>query len=126
MNNKLTSTKQDINKVSFAPTLKKEDGFLNFRESTIIKIENKIKALDPWPGTYCFINNQRLKIFEIEKLHRNLLPGETSIEHGHLAVGVLDGVVRLSSIQIEGKKICTDTEFLNGLKNKDGPILLNP
>ena len=126
LKNKLNYTKQDINKVSFAPTLKKEDGFLNFKESTIIKIQNQIKALDPWPGTYCFLNTQRLKIFEIEKLHRTLLPGETSIEHGHLAVGVLDGVIRLSGVQIEGKKICTDTELLNGLKNRDGAIILNP
>lgn len=126
LKNKLTLTKQDINMVTFAPTLKKEDGFLNFKESTIIKIQNQIKAFDPWPGTYCFLNAQRLKIFEIEKLQRKLMPGETSIEHGHLAIGVLDGVIRLSSVQVEGKKICSDTELLNGLKNKDGLIILNP
>ncbi|MFA6237176.1 MAG: methionyl-tRNA formyltransferase [Bacteriovorax sp.] len=126
LGNKLTFTKQDPRGVSLAPTLKKEDGFLNFRESSIDKIRNQIRALDPWPGTYCFLNKQRLKVFEIEKLARSLKPGETSIEHGHLAIGALDGVIRLSSVQLEGKKICSDTELLNGLKNKGGEIFLNP
>lgn len=125
-NDKLTFTKQDPAGVSFAPTLKKEDGFLDFKNSDYTKIVNQIRALDPWPGTYCFLNNQRLKVFEIEKLSRTLLPGETSTEHGHLAVGLIGTVIRLKSIQLEGKKICSDTELLNGLKNKGGEIKLNP
>jgi methionyl-tRNA formyltransferase len=126
LKNKLVFTKQDPNSVSFAPTLKKEDGLLNFKDSSIVKIQNQIRALDPWPGTYCFLNNQRLKVFEIEKLQRTLKPGETSIDFGQLAVGTLDGVIRLSSVQLEGKKICNDTQLLNGLKNKGGEITLNP
>lgn len=124
--NNLVFTKQDPAGVSFAPTLKKEDGFLDFKNSDLTKIGNQIRALDPWPGTYCFLNNQRLKVFEIEQLNRKLAPGETSIEHGHLAVGLKDHVVRLMSVQLEGKKICSDTELLNGLKNKGGEIKLNP
>ena len=113
--------------MSFAPTIKKEDGFLNFKESDYKKIRNQIKAFDPWPGTYCFLNNLRLKVFEIEKLPRSLKPGETSIDHGLLSIGLNDGsAIRLSKIQLEGKKVCSDTELLNGLKNKGGEIILNP
>lgn len=126
LQDKLVFTKQNPSGISFAPTLKKEDGLLNFKESSILKLQNQIRALDPWPGTYCFLNNQRLKVFEIEKLPRSLNPGESSTEHGHLAVGTLDGVIRLMSVQLEGKKICSDTELLNGLKNKGGEIILNP
>lgn len=126
LNEKLIFTPQDPAGISFAPTLKKEDGLLNFKESKISTLQNQIRALDPWPGTYCFLNNQRLKVFEIEKLQRTLKPGETSIEHGHLAVGTIDGTIRLASVQLEGKKICSDTELLNGLKNKGGEIILNP
>lgn len=125
-NNQLVYTPQDPAGISFAPTLKKEDGFLNFKESDYKKIYNQIRALDPWPGTYCFLNGQRLKVFKIEKLQRNLAPGATSIDHGHLAVGIKDATIRLVSIQLEGKKVCSDTELLNGLKNKGGEIILNP
>lgn len=122
----LVYTPQDPNGVSFAPTIKKEDGFLNFKESDIKRIKNQIKAFDPWPGTYCFLNSQRLKVFEIEKISRTLRPGETSIEYAQLAVGTKDGAIRLVKVQLEGKKVCSDTELLNGLKNKGGEIVLNP
>ena len=126
LNNQLVYTPQNPAGVSFAPTLKKEDGFLNFKESDYKKIYNQIRALDPWPGTYCFLNGQRLKVFKIEKLQRNLAPGVTSTDHGHLAIGIKDASIRLVSIQLEGKKVCSDTELLNGLKNKGGEIILNP
>ena len=126
LNNKLTFSPQDATQVSFAPTLKKEDGFLNFKESTVVKIQNQIRALNPWPGTYCFLNNQRIKVFEVEPIQRNASPGQTTIEFGQLCVGTSNGAIRLSSVQLEGKKICSDAELLNGLKNKGGEVILNP
>ena len=126
LSNSLVYSHQDPSGISFAPTLKKEDGFLNFKDSDYKKIINQIKALDPWPGTYCYLNNMRLKVFTVEKLQRTLRPGETSIDHGHLAVGIKDGTLRLAKIQLEGKKVCSDTELINGLKNKGGEITLNP
>ncbi len=122
----LKFTKQDPTQVSFAPTLKKEDGLLDFKNATAEKIHNQIRALDPWPGTFCFLNSQRLKVFEIEKVAMKLQPGETSTEFGQLCVGLTDGAIRLSSIQIEGKKISNDTDLLNGLKNKTTLITINP
>ncbi len=46
---------QDEGQVSFAPTLKKEDGLLDFKNSKSEAIKNRIRAFDPWPGTYCVI-----------------------------------------------------------------------
>lgn len=122
----LTYTAQNPACVSFAPTLKKEDGFLNFKNSTYEKIHNQIRALDPWPGTFCFLNSQRLKVFEIEKTSQSLRPGQTSTDFGHICIGLQDCSVRLISVQIEGKKISSDTDLLNGLKNKTSEILINP
>lgn len=127
LNNNLVFKPQDKNQVTFAPTLKKEDGLLDFKNSTTLKIFNQIRALDPWPGTYCFLNQQRLKVFSIEKIQdKKLAPGKTMIEYNQLCVGTADGVLRLSSVQLEGKKVCSDSELLNGLKNKGGEIIINP
>lgn len=126
LENNLTFAAQDKSKVSFAPTLKKEDGFLNFRESTSEKINNQLRALDPWPGTYCFLGKNRLKVLSIEFSNKKLLPGELSCEHGMLIVGTKDTSLRLSKVQIEGKKTCTDTELLNGFKNKIVELIINP
>jgi methionyl-tRNA formyltransferase len=126
LNDKLIYTAQDPAGVSFAPTLKKEDGFLNFKESDFSKLHNQIRALDPWPGTYCFLGSQRLKVFEIEFSTKKIATGKTLIEHDQLLIGINGGSIRLKKIQLEGKKIGTDTELINGLKNKGGEIIINP
>lgn len=114
--NKVTYTPQDESLVSFAPTLKKEDGLLKFSTKTTQDILNLIRALDPWPGTYCFLNGKRLKVLLAEAYHAKIAPGTAKNDMGSIIVGCLDGSLRLSEIQLEGKKACTDKELLNGLK----------
>lgn len=118
LDNKMTFTVQDESKVSFAPTLKKEDGLLKFKEKTVSEILNLNRALDPWPGTYTFLNGKRLKVLHIEKYHAKLSAGVAKNDMGSLVVGCLDGSVRLSEVQLEGKKACTDRELLNGIKTE--------
>jgi len=116
LDNKIVYTPQDEAAVTFAPTLKKEDGLLDFSEKNVKDILNQIRALDPWPGTYCFLNGKRLKVLLAEKYHQSVKPGIAKNDLGSLVVGCLDGALRLSYIQLEGKKPCSDRELLNGLK----------
>ena len=116
LDNKVTYEKQDETKVSFAPTLKKEDGFLNFSDKNVSTILNQIRALDPWPGTYCVLNGKRLKVLSAEKYHAKIPAGKAKNDMGSLVVGCLDGSLRLSEVQLEGKKACSDRELLNGIK----------
>ncbi len=118
LNNNLTFTAQDESKVSFAPTLKKEDGLLNFKEKTVDQVLNIIRALDPWPGTYCYLNGKRLKVLVAEKYHSKTAPGKALNDLGSLVVGCLDGSLRLLEVQLEGKKPCSDRELLNGIKTE--------
>lgn len=118
LQNEVTYTVQDEAHVSFAPTLKKEDGALNFKDQTVSQILNRIRAFDPWPGTYCFLNGKRMKILEAEKYHAKLAPGKAQNDLGSLVVGCLDGSLRLLSVQLEGKKSCSDRELLNGIKTE--------
>lgn len=109
---------QDESKVSFAPTLKKEDGFLDFKNSSMEKIINQIRAFDPWPGTYCFLNKKRLKVFIAEPSYVKLSAGKIKNDMGQLLVGCTDGTLQLSYLQLEGKKACADHELLNGLRGE--------
>jgi methionyl-tRNA formyltransferase len=120
---RITYEKQDETKVSFAPTLKREDGFLDFKNQSFETIKNKVCALYPWPGTYCFLDKKRMKVFNISESSTRLNPGEINSKNSHLLVGCLDKTIRLAHIQLEGKKACSDIELLNGLK-KD--IAINP
>ncbi|MBT5093526.1 MAG: methionyl-tRNA formyltransferase, partial [Halobacteriovoraceae bacterium] len=63
----ITYTKQDETQVSLAPTLKKNDGFIDFKNQKVDVIFNQVRALKPWPGTFCFLNNKRLKVINIKK-----------------------------------------------------------
>jgi len=118
LNHQVTYTVQDEANVSFAPTLKKEDGLLKFSTKTTNEILNLIRALDPWPGTYCFLNGKRLKVLLAEAYHSKVAPGVAKNDMGSLIVGCLDGSLRLSEIQLEGKKACSDRELLNGIKTE--------
>jgi methionyl-tRNA formyltransferase len=118
LNNEVTYSAQDESLVSFAPTLKKEDGALKFQEKSVSQILNLIRAMDPWPGTYCFLNGKRMKVLEAEAYHAKLSPGKAKNDMGSLVVGCLDGSLRLTHIQLEGKKACSDRELLNGIKTE--------
>ena len=118
LENKVTFTAQDESKVSFAPTLKKEDGLLKFSTKSTKDILNLIRALDPWPGTYCFLNGKRLKVLLAEPYHSKISAGSAKNDMGSLVIGCLDGSLRLSEVQLEGKKACSDRELLNGIKTE--------
>ena len=118
LNNEVVYTPQDESKVSFAPTLKKEDGLLNFKVKSVGEILNLIRALDPWPGTYCFLNGKRMKVLEAETYHAKIAPGVAKNDMGSLVVGCTDGSLRLVQVQLEGKKACSDRELLNGIKSE--------
>src|SRR5450755_1093176 len=76
---------QDSTVATYAPKLEREHGLINWRESAET-IERKIRAFDPWPGSYTILreaNNQqrKLKIFAASIAHRS-----------DLAPGTIDGI----------------------------------
>ncbi|MCB9094793.1 MAG: methionyl-tRNA formyltransferase [Halobacteriovoraceae bacterium] len=114
----LQYTKQDSDKISFAPTLTKEDGHLQFINYTAEQIKNRVRAFDPWPGTFCFLEEKRLKVLEVEACNDNLKPGEVSTKFQMLKIGCREGSLRLKSIQLEGKGKSDDISFLNGYRQE--------
>lgn len=118
----LSFVEQDESMVTFAPTLSKEDGKLDFKNSSYNTLNNQIRALDPWPGTFCLLNNKRLKVHKISAIKSSLKPGEVDLSHGQIIIGCLDSSLRLESVQLEGKRRTSDTELLRGMREK---IIIN-
>ena len=58
----ITPVKQDNNKATYAYNITKEDEKIDFSDTTI-NIYNKIRGLSEVPGSYAFLNNKRVKIF---------------------------------------------------------------
>ena len=115
---KVSYRPQDEHQVSFAPTLKKLDGYLDFANQTVEQIQNRIRAMDPWPGTYCFLSGKRLKVLLTEKTPETIAAGKIANNNGRLIAGCRDGAVHLSYIQLEGKKASSDKDLLNGLREE--------
>lgn len=121
----VTYTPQDHDKATFAPTLKKEDGYLKFSESTCESIHNQVRALIPWPGTWCKLNDKRLKVFKVEKSLKEIACGTTNTDDGNLLIGCSNGTLRLIDVQLEGKKRCSDSSLLNGLRNSTSEFTIS-
>ncbi|HBT59418.1 MAG: methionyl-tRNA formyltransferase [Paracholeplasma sp.] len=108
---------QDETQVTFAYTIKPEEEFLDFTKTTK-EVMNHLRSLLDEPGGSIFVNNTRIKVYEIEKsdIISSRNPGEVVKVTKQFLVKTIDGVVRLKKIKPEGKKLMNDTDFLNGQK----------
>jgi len=114
---KIKPQTQSEDGVSYAPTLKKEDGLLVFNQ-TAKELDQKIRAFYPWPGTYMTINDERIKVISASvQVECNLEIGQRAVCDGFPLVGTRDGCLRLEMVQPAGKKQMSGKVFLNGFRN---------
>lgn len=106
---------QDSSKVILAPKLSKEDGHLNFKEPAE-KLYNKVKALNPWPGTFCRLDEKILKILEAGPVNMESQkpPGSVIEKEDGLIVACGQKALCLLEVQLEGKKRMSIKDFLKG------------
>jgi methionyl-tRNA formyltransferase len=121
----LTPLPQDDSRATYAPQLKKEQGRLDFHEPSEL-LARKVRAFQPWPGTFTLWNGQPLKILEVEAGSN---PGEsapgTVLEHGGFpAVRTADGMLILQIIQPAGKRAMPGDVFLRGARDFIGQTLV--
>ncbi|OFZ14195.1 MAG: methionyl-tRNA formyltransferase [Bdellovibrionales bacterium GWA2_49_15] len=117
-------TIQDEAKVSFAPIIDKALGHLNFLTSTTKGILNKIRALNPWPSTFCFINGQRVKILKASlPPYGCVAPGKIDSAKHELLIGCADGTLKIERVCPEGKKEMSAEQFLVGLRAQNNLTL---
>lgn len=115
-----TRTPQNPEHVSHVPKLERDDGKLDWTMPAA-KLERRIRAYDPWPGTYTTIiengSAKRLKIFPPTRFADiSLRPATVSCDAGKLMVGCGDGSLELTTVQPEGGKRMSATEYLLGKK----------
>lgn len=117
---------QDHEKASYAPLIKKEDGIINWKESSE-HIYNKIRGFDPWPGVYTFYKGKRWGIWKAEVKDTTIptaKPGEvTDINPDGIVVAAGKGAVNITEIQPEGKRRMRVDEYLRGHKLEKGIVL---
>jgi methionyl-tRNA formyltransferase len=138
---KIKPQAQDHNQATFCKIIKKEDGKIDWSKSAD-EIERIVRALNPWPGTYCEMQkskiknqneNSKLKILEADTINKKIPSttlgashkiGEVFLdENKNLCVQTGNGILILKTIQLEGKKPMSAKDFLNGHKEIIGTIL---
>lgn len=122
---KLVATSQDNAAVTYAPLLKKEDGEIDWTHSAV-SIERRIRAFHPWPSSYTWLGNKRLKILaaHLSTVEGSAAPG-TIIDRQDksLTVAAGQGSLILDRVQLEGKKAMPIAAFLVGYALKTGDCL---
>jgi methionyl-tRNA formyltransferase len=118
---------QDHSKASLAPILRKEDGLIDFTRPAI-DIWNRFRGFQPWPGAYTSFRKKQLQIHAAKPRERlmNPSPGEIVADHNELVVGCGNSTaLKITELQLEGKKRMSAREFLNGYRPVAGERLGN-
>ncbi|NWF64680.1 MAG: methionyl-tRNA formyltransferase [Chloroflexi bacterium] len=117
MDGSLTLQPQPEEGVTYAPTLKKEDGQLNFNHSAV-ELERRIRAMNPWPGAWFEWEGNLLKVGRgVVSEAKGLCIGSRLIVEGRPAVMCADGVLILEEVQPPGKKMMSGKAFVSGARN---------
>lgn len=112
----ITPLPQDHSQATMAPMLKKDDGLIDWGRSAK-EIECLIRGLDPWPTAFCFLGENRLRLFspEVVFLENHATPGTVlHADRRGLLVACGQNALLLHEIQPEGKKRMSVESFCCG------------
>jgi methionyl-tRNA formyltransferase len=128
---------QNHSEATFAPILKKEDGYIDWCMPAE-KVHNRVRAFNPWPGTVAKFRGKVCKILRStvgavydrpQSLDPDsagghtppLQPGLIVASKTSLAVVCGDGtLLEILLIQPEGRKAVSGTDFANGARIQPG------
>ena len=116
-----TYTKQNEDEVTFGFVIKKEDEHVDFNKTTK-EVINKIRGLNPFPGSYSNLDGKIVKLWSSRKGNNNkdALCGEIiSLYEDGIGVKTKDGEVVITELQFEGRKKMSSKDYLLGVVNKD-------
>ncbi len=110
---------QDESKATFAPSLKKEDGRLDFTRPPD-ELARRVRALNPWPGAFVQWNGVQLKIHRAHTEAGDAPAGKRLVHRGQAAVGAGGGLLILDEVQPAGKRPMSGKAFLAGTRDWEG------
>jgi methionyl-tRNA formyltransferase len=109
-------TPQDHTLASYAPSIKKEDGSIDWKREAR-EIDRQVRALNPWPGAFTRWEGKFLKIYKGE-VREERPKGKTGAVSwvGADFIGVETGKdsFLIQEVQLEGGKRMSARDFLSG------------
>ena len=101
---------------TYAGMMKKQEGELNFSQPAA-ELERKVRAFNPWPGTYFDWDGTLLKVHRASVGAKMEQVGQRIILDGMPAVSTEEGSLVLEEVQPAGKKRMDGKSFLAGARN---------
>ena len=124
----LHPTPQDGRQATYAPPLKKKDGWMTWSEPARM-LHHRIRAVTPWPGAFTRLRGRMLKIFwaEVDEKPGGRQPPGCVVDTGTEGIRVATGKghIILKDVQLEGKRRLPVQEFLLGYRVEAGTMLGN-
>lgn len=115
---------QDHGNHTYEPMLKKEMGLIDWHKNAR-EIQNQVRGLDPWPGTYTPFPDGILKVIKA-KAETGLsgIPGQVLAADGKmgLVVAAEEAAVRILRLQAPGGKQMDARDYLRGHPLTPGTI----
>lgn len=112
----ITPVPQDHSRATMAPMLKKDDGLIDWNKSAK-EIECLIRGLDPWPSAFCFLQQNRLRLFSPEVVYMENAAQPGTVLHADrrgMLVACGRNALQIHELQPEGKKRMTVESFCCG------------
>ena len=112
---------QELEGISFAPKLSKEDGKLDWNQN-VSSIFNRYRALSQNPGVWSNLGQVRIKIdaMRISYTSQEIKPGEILIHQEKIFVGAQNGVIEIERLTPAGRNQMSAAEYARGLPLKNG------
>jgi methionyl-tRNA formyltransferase len=117
--------KQDDEKSCYASMISKKDGEIDFSVGAA-RIARTIRAFDPWPGTYTNLGDKMIKFWKGSATGTSTdKPDGTvvGVSPEGLDIAAAGEVLRVSEIQVPGKKRVAISEYLKGNSIEIGTVL---
>jgi methionyl-tRNA formyltransferase len=110
---------QDDSLATYAPKITPSEGRIDWSENRLAII-NKVRGLNPVPGAWTMLGDQRVKLHRVTAAdHPELRPGELLVAGG-LVAGTGEGSVSVEEAQIAGKRSMMGEELARGLRLEPG------
>lgn len=110
---RLIPTPQPQEGITYAAKLEKREGILDWNLPAAA-LERKIRALNPWPGTWFTIGEDRIKVLDAEVVPLTSIEHPGRILDDRLTIACGENALRLLWVQKIGKSPLPTDEFLRG------------
>ena len=110
---------------TYAPPLKKEDGKIDWTKSAK-DLSNFVRGMYPWPGAYCHLMGERIKIIKANPLEGSGVAGRIEHSGQQLIIGTGKGLLSVTELQPQNKRPMSATSFLQGRSLIQGIMLDEP